>query len=70
MVYFFKTPLPKAGRSVRFASLPVKSSRQLLGPNNIKSTVGQYSRTDHRNTVKYYPVFSTGTEALYRTPNP
>ena len=51
MVYFFKTPSPKAGRSVRFASSPVKSGRRLLGPTNLKSTVGQYSRTDHTNTV-------------------
>ena len=51
MVYFFKTPSPKAGRSVRFASSPVKSGRRLLGPTNPKSTVGQYSRTDHTNTV-------------------
>jgi hypothetical protein len=59
MVYFFKTPLPKAGQSTRFASSPAKSgsspaksSRQLLGPTNLKSTVGQYSRTDHSNTVR------------------
>jgi hypothetical protein len=51
MVYFFKTPSPKAGRSVRFASSPVKSGRRLLGSTNLKSTVGQYSRTDHTNTV-------------------
>jgi hypothetical protein len=51
MVYFFKTPSPKAERSVRFASSPAKSGRQLLGPTNHKSSVGQYSRTDHTNTV-------------------
>ena len=51
MVYFFKTPSPKAGWSVRFASSPAKSGRRLLGPTNLKSTVGQYSCTDHTNTV-------------------
>ena len=51
MVYVFKTPSPKAGRSVRFASSPVKSDGRLLGSTNLKSTVGQYSRTDHTNTV-------------------
>ncbi|KAI2514022.1 hypothetical protein MHU86_406 [Fragilaria crotonensis] len=51
MVYVFKTPSPKAGRSVRFASSPVKSNVRLLGPTNLKSTVGQYSCTDHTNTV-------------------
>ncbi|KAI2508340.1 hypothetical protein MHU86_6014 [Fragilaria crotonensis] len=50
MVYVYKTPSPKAGRSVRFAS-PVKSNVRLLGPTNLKSTVGQYSCTDHTNTV-------------------
>jgi hypothetical protein len=54
MVYFFKTPSPKAGRSVRFASSPVKSDRRLLVPTNLKLTVGQYSRTDHTNTVTWY----------------
>ena len=34
MVYFIKTPSPKAGRSVRFASSPAKSGRWLLGPTN------------------------------------
>ena len=29
----------------------LKSGRRLLGPTNLKSTVGQYSRTDHTNTV-------------------
>ena len=51
MVYVYKTPSPKAGRSVRFASSPVKSNVRLLGPTNLKSTVGQYSCTDHTNTV-------------------
>jgi hypothetical protein len=51
MVYLFKTPLPKAGQSVRFASSPVTSGRQLLGPYDLKSTVGQYSRTVHTNSV-------------------
>ena len=54
MVYFFKTPSPKAGQSVRFASSPAKSSRQLLGPTNLKSTVSQYLRTDHTNTVMWF----------------
>jgi hypothetical protein len=49
MVYLFKTPLPKAGQSVGFASSRAKSSRWLIGPTNLKSTVGQYSRTDHTN---------------------
>ena len=52
MVHIFRTPTPKAGRSVTFASSPVKSDGRLLGPTNLKSTVGQYSRTDHTNTVK------------------
>ena len=51
MVYVYKTPSPKAGRSVRFASSPVKPNVRLLGPTNLKSTVGQYSCTDHTNTV-------------------
>ena len=51
MVHIFRTPTPKAGRSVTFASSPVKSDGRLLGPTNLKSTVGQYSRTDHTNTV-------------------
>ena len=51
MVNFFKTPLIKAGQSVTFASSPAKSGCQLLGPTNLKSTVGQYSCTDHINTV-------------------
>ncbi|KAI2510454.1 hypothetical protein MHU86_4027 [Fragilaria crotonensis] len=38
MVYVYKTPSPKAGRSVRFASSPVKSNVRLLGPTNLKST--------------------------------
>ena len=54
MVYVYKTPSPKvAGRSVRFASSPVKSVGQLMVPTNLKFTVGQYSRTEHANTVKY-----------------
>jgi hypothetical protein len=71
MVHIFRTPTPKAGRSVTFASSPVKSDGRLLGLTNLKSTVGQYSRTDHTNTVKYqystvqrcsrYEEYSTGT---------
>jgi hypothetical protein len=62
MVYFFKTPLPKAGQSIRFASSPIKSGHQLLGPTNLKSTVGQYSRTDHTNTVNYQHTVVTVLE--------
>jgi hypothetical protein len=51
MVFVFKTPSPKAGRSVRFASSPTKSDRRPLGSTNLKSTVGQYSCTKHTNTV-------------------
>ncbi len=69
VVYFFKTPSPKAGRSVRFASSPVKSGRRLLlGPTNLKSTVGQYSRTDHTNTVKSSKKTSpTNTGSIVRS---
>ncbi|KAI2511672.1 hypothetical protein MHU86_2738 [Fragilaria crotonensis] len=35
MVHIFRTPLPKAGRSVTFASSPVKSDGRLLGPTNM-----------------------------------
>ncbi|KAI2495610.1 hypothetical protein MHU86_18884 [Fragilaria crotonensis] len=37
MVHIFRTPTPKAGRSVTFASSPVKSDGRLLGPTNLKS---------------------------------
>jgi hypothetical protein len=33
-----------------------ESSRRRLGPTNLKSTVGQYSRTDHTNTVNNITV--------------
>ena len=33
------------------ASSPVKSDGRLLGSTNLKSTVGQYSRTDYTNTL-------------------
>ena len=48
MVYVFKTPLPKAGQSVRFASSPTKSDRQPSGSTNLTSTVGQYLYTEHK----------------------
>lgn len=38
MVYLFKTPLPKAGQYVMFASL---SNGRLIGPYDVKSTLGQ-----------------------------
>jgi hypothetical protein len=34
-----------------FSFSPAKSGCQLIGPSNLKSTVGQYLRTDHTNTV-------------------
>ena len=72
MVYFFKTPSPKAGRSVRFASSPVKSGRRLLGTTNLKSTVGQYSHTDHTNTVmvaRLEPPIPGATIKIYTPPS-
>ena len=55
MVYSFKTPSPKkSGRSVTFASSTVKSDGRPVGSTNLRSTVGQYSRTDHTNTVSAY----------------
>jgi hypothetical protein len=80
MVYFFKIPLPKAGQSVRFASSPVKSDRRLLGPTNLKSTVGQYSLTNHTNTVSTIagtsnsehselPVGAYGTNTRFTRPS-
>ena len=71
MVHIFRTPTPKAGRSVTFASSPVKSDGRLLGPTNLKSTVGQYSRTDHTNTVMVArlvpPVQGSTVEEKYST---
>ena len=71
MVYVYKTPSPKAGRSVRFASSPVKSNVRLLGSTNLKSTVGQYSCTDHTNTVMVArlepPVQGSTVEEKYST---
>ncbi|KAI2511544.1 hypothetical protein MHU86_2798 [Fragilaria crotonensis] len=71
MVHIFRTPLPKAGRSVTFASSPVKSDGRLLGPTNLKSTVGLYSRTDHTNTVMVArlvpPVQGSTVEGKYST---
>ncbi len=71
MVYFFKTPLPKARQSVRFTSSPAKSGRQLQSPTNLKSTVGQYSRTDHTNTVivtRLEPPVPCATVKIYPPP--
>jgi hypothetical protein len=57
MVYFFKTSSPKAGQSVRFASSPAKSGRQLLGPTDLKSTVlPVLAYRSQTNTVKTFSV--------------
>ena len=72
MVYLFKSPLPKAGQSVRVASSHVKSGCQLLGPTDLKSTVSQYLRSDHTNTVMVArlepPVPGANTVKIYPPP--
>jgi hypothetical protein len=48
---------PKVGRSViKFASSPTTSDRQPFGSTTctLNSTVGQYSRTEHTNTVTIF----------------
>lgn len=53
MIYFFKTPLPKAGQSVRFLSItsPVSRHWSLLLNLSLLSSDFQYSRTEQTSTV-------------------
>ena len=46
MEYIFKTPLPAQGCTI------LKSGGRHLGSTDLNSTVGQYSGTEHTNTVR------------------